>query len=183
MTSPFGTAIEAFQYALRKGLDLCMSLKEIEKKMTRTYRDKYTRKRLRVEVIPVVCLACSSGSSSARPTSPACFLMFCGRAGRLAFVIATAAAAWLACQKSKTRRWRFCSGGGGGVGGGGGFRGSGDGASDLPGPTPRTVVHSRRAENRLSAGVQLSVPRSSAWLRSSASSATQVGDVADDRRL
>ena len=32
MTSPFGTAIEAFQYALRKGLDLCMSLKEIEKK-------------------------------------------------------------------------------------------------------------------------------------------------------
>ena len=48
MTSPFGTAIEAFQYALRKGLDLCMSLKEIEKKITRTYRDKYRRKILRV---------------------------------------------------------------------------------------------------------------------------------------
>ena len=34
MTSPFGTAIEAFQYALRNGLDLCMNLKKLETKMT-----------------------------------------------------------------------------------------------------------------------------------------------------
>jgi hypothetical protein len=34
MTSSFGTAIEAFQYALREGLDLCMNLKELETKMT-----------------------------------------------------------------------------------------------------------------------------------------------------